>query len=597
MSGLPRPLSQLSPMLGSTRTAWSRLLGVMGSHAPALRRCLAGLVAAAVLQGLALACVFPLLAAVFPAPDQGRALGWLAAMTVLAGIATVLRWRAQGFEYGGRLAQVTHALRLRLGEQLRRMPLERLRESRAGEMNALLLGNVDEQLNYIVAIANLILTATVAPLALALAVLAFDLRLGALLLAVFPLLWGLHRWRRPAFARDMRGLNDAHWRCHADLVEYTQGLTALRAACQEGGRVGMLHAGFERLRLIQTAAHRQGVRPSVVTASLVELGLLGVVVAATGWVVSGRLQPAAVAAVMVIVVRLSEPMATLVSYTMVLEMMEAALERIEALLAIPALPVQLPQAMPDQFDVRFEQVCFHYADDPNSAALMHFSATLPAQAMTALVGPSGSGKTTVARLLLRHADPQAGSITIGGIDIRRMSPEVLNALVSVVFQDVHLFDDTVLANIRMGRPDADDAQVRAAAAAAQCLDFIERLPQGWNTRLGEIGDRLSGGERQRISIARALLKDAPIVVLDEPTAALDTESELAVQRAIDTLVRDKTVIVIAHRLSTIAGADRILVVEDGRLVEQGRHEELLTCNGRYGALWNAQQVATAWRVS
>ncbi|UUE98178.1 ATP-binding cassette domain-containing protein [Xanthomonas hortorum pv. pelargonii] len=177
--------------------------------------------------------------------------------------------------------------------------------------------------------------------------------------------------------------------------------------------------------------------------------------------------------------------------------------------------------------MRFEQVCFHYADDPNSAALMHFSATLPAQAMTALVGPSGSGKTTVARLLLRHADPQAGSITIGGIDIRRMSPEVLNALVSVVFQDVHLFDDTVLANIRMGRPDADDAQVRAAAAAAQCLDFIERLPQGWNTRLGEIGDRLSGGERQRISIARALLKDAPIVVLDEPTAALDTESELA----------------------------------------------------------------------
>lgn len=143
-----------------------------------MRRCLARLVAAAVLQGLALACVFPLLAALFPAPDQGRALGWLAAMTLLAGIATVLRWRAQGFEYGGRLAQVTHALRLRLGEQLRRMPLERLRESRAGEMNALLLGNVDEQLNYLVAIANLILTATVAPLALALAVLAFDLRLG-----------------------------------------------------------------------------------------------------------------------------------------------------------------------------------------------------------------------------------------------------------------------------------------------------------------------------------------------------------------------------------------------------------------------------------
>ncbi|PPT74843.1 ABC transporter ATP-binding protein/permease [Xanthomonas arboricola] len=567
----------------------------MGAHAPALRRCLAGLAAAAMLQGLALACVFPLLAAVFPAPDPARGLRWLAAMTVLAGGATALRWRAQDFEYGGRLARATHALRLQLGEQLRRMPLERLREKRSGEMNALLLGNVDEQLNYLVAIANLILMATVAPLALALAVLAFDLRLGALLLAVLPVLWLLHRWRRPAFARDMRQLNAAHWRCNADLVEYTQGLSALRAACQQRGRVTLLHAGFERLRQIQTAAHRQGVRPSVVTASLVELGLLAIVVAATGWVVSGTLHPAAVAAVMVIVVRLSEPMATLVSYTMVLEMMEAALERIEALMAIPALPVQSPHTVPDHFAVRFEGVCFQYADAAGSAALADFTATLPAQAMTALVGPSGSGKTTVARLLLRHADPQAGSITIGGVDIRRMQPEMLNGLVSVVFQDVHLFDDTVLANIRIGRPDADDAQVRAAARAAQCLDFIERLSQGWNTRLGEIGDRLSGGERQRISIARALLKDAPIVVLDEPTAALDTESELAVQRAIDALVRDRTVIVIAHRLSTIAGADRILVVEGGRLVEQGQHRDLLASAGRYDAMWKAQQAAAEWR--
>ncbi|CAM3687017.1 ABC transporter ATP-binding protein [Paracidovorax anthurii] len=586
--------SRRSAALASTRAAWGRLLEAVGPHAPALRRCLAGLAAAAAFQGLALACVFPLFAALFPRPDAGAVLRWLAAMTALAGLATALRWRAQGFEYGGALARATHGLRLRLGEQLRRMPLERLREKRSGEMNALLLGNVDEQLNYTVAIANLILLATVAPLALALAAMAFDARLGALLLAVFPALWLLHRWRRPAFARDMRGLNEAHRRCHADIVEYTQGLAALRAACQQGRHAGMLGEGVDRLREIQTATQRRGVKPSVVTASVVELGLLGIVVAGTGWVVSGTLHPSAVAAAMVIAVRLSEPMATLVGYAMVLEMMEAALERIEALLAIPPLPVDAPGAVPGDFDVRFEGVCFRYAGGADSA-LADFTAALPARAMTALVGPSGSGKTTVARLLMRHADPQAGRVTIDGIDIRRMAPEVLNGLISVVFQDVHLFDDTVLANIRMARPDADDGAVRAAARAAQCLDFIERLPQGWHTRLGEIGDRLSGGERQRISIARALLKDAPIVVLDEPTAALDTESELAVQRAIDTLVRDKTVIVIAHRLSTIAGADRILVVEGGRLVEQGRHGELLERAGRYHALWSAQQAAGAWR--
>lgn len=230
-----------------------------------------------------------------------------------------------------------------------------------------------------------------------------------------------------------------------------------------------------------------------------------------------------------------------------------------------------------------------------AASLRDFSAVLPTRGLTALVGPSGSGKTTLTRLLLRHGDPQKGRVTIGGVDVRAIPPDELNSMISVVFQDVYLFDDTVLANIHMARPDASDAEVEAAARAAHCLDFIERLPLGWHTPLGDIGGRLSGGERQRISIARALLKDAPVVILDEPTAALDTESEVAVQRAIDALVRDKTVIVIAHRLSTIVGADRILVIEDGRLVEQGRHDELLARTGRYRALWDAQLAAKNWR--
>jgi len=159
-----------------------------------------------------------------------------------------------------------------------------------------------------------------------------------------------------------------------------------------------------------------------------------------------------------------------------------------------------------------------------------------------------------------------------------------------VFQDVHLFDDTVLANIGMARPQASDAEIRAAARAAHCLDFVERLAQGWQTRLGEAGSRLSGGERQRVSIARAILKDAPIVILDEPTAALDTESELAVQAAIDALVRQRSVIVIAHRLSTIVAADRIVVLESGRITQSGTHAELLRVPGRYRDMWMAQET-------
>ena len=216
--------------------------------------------------------------------------------------------------------------------------------------------------------------------------------------------------------------------------------------------------------------------------------------------------------------------------------------------------------------------------------------------MTALVGPSGSGKSTVAKLAARFWDADAGSVRVGGVNVADVDPETLLADYAEVFQDVVLFDDTVMGNIRLGRVGATDEEVLAAARAAMCDEFVSRMPQGYDTMIGENGGRLSGGERQRISIARAILKDAPIVVLDEATAFADPENEALIQRALGVLCAGKTVLMIAHRLSTVAGADAIYVLDGGRLAEQGTHAELVEAGGLYARMWADYRTSAQWRI-
>lgn len=571
------------------RDTYRRLLRSAGSQAGRLRASLCLLLLAAVCQGLSLACIVPLFVHLTRGDPWRAALAWLAAFTLLAAAAIVLRWRAQGFDYRGHMARATHELRVLLGEQLRRMPLEALQAHRTGGIAAKLLGGVDEQMNYALTVINLILGAIVTPAAAAVALLAWDWRLGVALMLVFPAIVPLYRWRRPALDRGHAATGRANEALNAELLEYMQGLPVCLATGRAGAANERLRAGFEQLEQLQREHHRRGAKPSLMVAAIVESGMLAILGCGMLWVTQGSLAPAALGAVLVLVARFAEPLATFVNFTTVLALIEAALARIEELRAVAPLPQWPSQGgLAGPADIRIENLEFRYAGG-TAAALCDIDLELPARGLTALVGPSGSGKTTLTRLLMRHADPQRGAIRIGGVDIRGLPPADLNRLISTVFQDVHLFDDSVIGNIGMARPEAGEAEVRAAARAAHCLDFIERLPQGWQTRLGEAGGKLSGGERQRLSIARAILKDAPIVILDEPTAALDTESELAVQAAIDTLVAERSVIVIAHRLSTIVAADRILVFEDGRITQRGTHAELLAQPGRYRRMWQAQQ--------
>lgn len=294
-------------------------------------------------------------------------------------------------------------------------------------------------------------------------------------------------------------------------------------------------------------------------------------------------------------ISLSSMMATLGSLYPELKYLSKAAENILQVRQEAPLPYREDAAQLNAFDVSFSHVNFAY--EKNVPVLHDVSFSVKPGTTTALVGPSGSGKTTIISLISRFWDVSKGSITIGGSDIREQSPDVLTGKMAIVFQDVYLLHDTIANNIRVGKPGASMEEIIAVAKAAQCHEFISALPDGYDTVVGEGGNTLSGGEKQRISIARALIKDAPIVLLDETTSSLDADNEKEIHRALDALMKDKTVIVIAHRLNTIIGADQILVLDEGIICERGNHKELLAQNGWYARMISEQTKAREWSIT
>ncbi len=328
-------------------------------------------------------------------------------------------------------------------------------------------------------------------------------------------------------------------------------------------------------------------------SSIMPTTLLGVLPVGLALYLGGALSPADLAMCVVLALAIVDPIARFTSFVNELKSMEYAVADAAEFLDLPELPEADRRATEvKDSSVELKDVRFSYGE--GEEVLHGVSLSMPSGSFTALVGPSGSGKSTLARLLVRHWDVDDGSIAIGGVDVRDMPLEQLSGLVSFVAQDNYLFDASIRENIRLGNPAASDGDVEAAARAACCDDFVSRLPQGLDTPAGSAGLELSGGERQRVSIARAILKDAPIVVLDEATAFTDPESEDKIQRSIARLSAGKTLLVIAHRLSTIVGADRIAVIEGGRVIATGKHDELLSVCPLYSRMWDAHVGARAW---
>lgn len=273
--------------------------------------------------------------------------------------------------------------------------------------------------------------------------------------------------------------------------------------------------------------------------------------------------------------------------------LDTGLSEVETLEKTEQLVCEKPVQKADDHEIIFDRVSFSYGANE---VLHSVSTTIRPQSLTAVIGPSGSGKTTLCQMIPRFRDVSEGKITIGGADVRHMEYEDLMKKISMVFQKVYLFEDTILNNIRFGKPDATLEEVRAAAKAARCDDFIMALPDRYDTRIAEGGNSLSGGEKQRISIARAILKDSPIIILDEATSALDAENEHEILAAIDELTRNKTVIMIAHRIQTVQKADHIIAIENGRIVQEGTHEQLVKEPGLYGNFIAVRQKASGWKL-
>lgn len=481
--------------------------------------------------------------------------------------------------------------RLSLAEHLRKLSLGFLSKRDPGDLSSMLVTDFMMAETGISHHLPQLMGAIVMPVLAFASLVWIDWRMAVSMFAALPLallvLWASTKAQRKLSGRQIQAKINAGNR----LEEYLQGIRVMKAYNLIGDRFVRLRDAFEELR---RACIRQEalLGPFVLLSiTLVRAGLTMMVLCGTYLLLGGQLSILVFVLFLVVGSRVFDPLTSALTNFTEFRYFSIAGGRILSLMNEPEMKGE--QQSPAAGDIRFEHVSFAYQD---KEVLHDINITLPKNSLTALVGPSGSGKSTVMKLCARFYDPQKGCIFFNGVPMNEINPESLMSHISMVFQDVYLFQDTIRNNIRFGKTDATEEEIIAAAKKACCHDFIMRLPKGYDTLVGEGGCTLSGGEKQRVSIARAILKDAPIILLDEATASLDPENEVEVQKAIDSLIKGRTVIAIAHRLKTIKDADQIIVLDNGRIKEEGTHDDLVRNEGLYAHLWNIQESISGWKL-
>ncbi len=484
--------------------------------------------------------------------------------------------------------------RVGLAEKLRKIPLSFFEKKDLADLTSSIMNDCavleQSQSHFVAPLYGAILSTAI----IAVSMMFFNRRMALAAIWPLPVAFAIVGLASDVQKRLSRKAMTAKIACEDGIQECMETLPDLRANNAEKSYL----AGLEKkIRAVESRLVKRelGTAVFVVSASLVlRLGIATTALAGASLLVKGELDVLTFFMFLLVVSRLYDPLEGTLQNLAAIIGTNSNIERMNELLDCP-VQTGSEQLTNQNCDIVFDHVGFSYQSD--ETVLRDVSFTAKQGQVTALVGPSGGGKTTVSRLAARFWDIDRGKITVGGMDVSEIDPEKLMSLYSIVFQDVTLFDNSILENIRIGRKDAADEEVIAAARLANVDKFAEKLPDKWNANIGENGCELSGGERQRISIARAFLKDAPIILLDEATASLDAENETAIQEALSRLIKNKTVLIIAHRMRTVSGADKIVVLKDGAVAEQGSPAELMQTDGIFAHMVQLQTESQGWTLA
>lgn len=573
---------------------------LLGEDASVFRRYAWMAIVYGVLCGLTITALVPVLTHLLGG-DVQRTLPWLAVLLGGALACWVLRRHVEqaGVRVGVTILQ---GARHRLGDHVARLPVGWFTPQNTARLNHVVTQGMMAVAQLPAHVFTPVITGVATPVVLVAALFALNGRLGWIALVALPLLGGV----LALTTRLSRRADDAFHRRFADasqrVVEFAQAQSVLRAFNGGEGSTRRLEQTFEQQRQSGARLIWLSAGSAVLNSWAVQVVFAALLVAAALWIneyLSGGVAVSSVVAVIVampLVSRFIDSLQEVAGYGEVLRGARGHLDAVRELFAVEPLPEPQTQQVPYDASVELRDVYFRYAvDEPD--VLRGVSLRIAPGSMTALIGESGSGKTTLVRLVARFFDVSRGCVRIGDVDVRQLSGAQLAGQISQIFQDSYLFVGSIADNIRVGKPGASDAEVMAAARQAGVAEIIARLPQGLDTPVGEGGARLSGGERQRIAIARALIKDAPILLVDEATAALDTENQAAIAETLARLHGRRTLIVIAHQLSTVEMADQIVVLEGGQLVEQGSPAQLRESQGRYAQFLSQRQAAKGWRIA